>query len=125
MALKSIVAFLTIVKRSPSLGQTIRAIEEAMMQSKHILVAVTQRSIEIDNPQPKDFYETGTLVEVVTTHRQQDGSMQVLIRGIQRVTIDEFLDNDPFIRVRVTELQKISNNWSASRCTHTSYNKAI
>ncbi len=107
VALKSIVAFPHNRQALPiAREKTIRAIEEAMMQSKHILVAVTQRSIEIDNPQPKDLYEIGTLVEVVTTHRQQDGSMQVLIRGIQRVTIDEFLDDDPFIRVRVTDLQE-------------------
>src|ERR1700716_3862523 len=97
VALKSIVAFPHNRQALPiAREKTIRAIEEAMMQPKHILVAITQRSIEIDNPQPKDLYETGTLVEVVTTHRQQDGSMQVLIRGIQRVRIDEFLDYDPF-----------------------------
>ena len=35
-------------------------------------------------------------------HRQQDGSLQVLLSGIQRVRIEEYLDFEPFIRVSVT-----------------------
>ncbi|GER87682.1 Lon protease [Dictyobacter vulcani] len=104
VALKSIVAFPHNRQALPiAREKTIRAIEEAMMQPEHILVAATQRSIEIDDPQPKDIYPAGTLIEVVTMHRQQDGSLQVLIRGISRVTIDEYLDHEPFIRVKVTE----------------------
>ncbi|GCF06814.1 endopeptidase La [Dictyobacter arantiisoli] len=105
MALKSIVAFPHNRQALPiAREKTIRAIEEAMMQPEHILVAATQRSIEIDDPQPKDIYGTGTLIEVVTMHRQQDGTLQVLIRGINRVTIDEYVDHEPFIRAHVSDL---------------------
>ncbi|WP_201365863.1 LON peptidase substrate-binding domain-containing protein, partial [Dictyobacter formicarum] len=104
VALKSIVAFPHNRQALPiAREKTIRAIEEAMLQPEHILVASTQRSVDIDDPQAKDIYPTGTLIEIVTMHRQPDGSLQVLIRGISRVTIDEYLDHEPFIRVRVTE----------------------
>ncbi|GCE04680.1 endopeptidase La [Dictyobacter aurantiacus] len=104
VALKSIVAFPHNRQALPiAREKTIRAIEEAMLRPEHILVAATQRSVDIDDPQAKDIYPTGTLIEIVTMHRQQDGSLQVLIRGINRVVIDEFLDHEPFIRVRVTE----------------------
>jgi len=104
VALKSIVAFPHNRQALPiAREKTIRAIEEAMLRPDHILVAATQRSVDIDDPQAKDIYPTGTLIEIVTMHRQQDGSLQVLIRGINRVAIDEFLDHEPFIRVRVTE----------------------
>src|SRR6185312_16219674 len=102
VALKNIVAFphnrhaLAIARE-----KTIRAIEEAMMRPDRTLITATQRSADIDDPQPKDIYPTGTLVEVTTMHRQQDGSLQVLVRGISRVTIEEFLDSEPFIRVKV------------------------
>ncbi len=101
-ALKSIVAFphnrlaLPIARE-----KTVRAIEEAMMRPDHILVASTQRDADVDDPQPKDIYSVGTLVEVVTMHRQQDGSLQVLVRGISRVTIADFPDSEPFLRVSV------------------------
>ncbi len=79
-----------------------RAIEEAMMRPDRMLITGTQRSADIDDPQPKDIYSVGTLVEVSTMHRQQDGSLQVLVRGVSRVQIEEYLDIEPFIRVNIS-----------------------
>jgi len=105
VALKNIVAFphnrhALVIARE----KTVRAIEEAMMQPDHLVIAATQRSADIDDPEPKDIYPTGTLAEVATMHRQQDGSLQVLIRGISRVQIVEYLDFDPYISASI-ELQ--------------------
>jgi ATP-dependent Lon protease len=103
VALKNIVAFPHNRQALPiAREKTVRAIEEAMMRSDKTLVAATQRSPDIDDPQPKDLYTVGTLIEVVTMHRQQDGAIQVLVRGISRVSIDTFLDQEPFLRVQVT-----------------------
>nr|BBH89702.1 Lon protease [Thermosporothrix sp. COM3] len=107
VALKNVVAFphnrhtLAIARE-----KSIRAIEEAMMHPDHLLIAATQRSVDIDDPQPKDLYTIATLAEVVKMHRQQDGSLQVLIRGIQRVQVDDFPDLEPFLHVAVTPLQE-------------------
>src|SRR5436305_6511311 len=81
--------------------KSVRAIEEAMMRPDHTLIAATQRNAEIDDPQAQDIYAIGALVEVTTMHRQQDGSLQVLVRGISRVEITEYLDMEPFMRVHV------------------------
>jgi len=103
VALKTIVAFphnrQTLVIASE---KTVRAIEDAMMRSDRKLVASTRRSVDIDDPQPKDIFSVGTLAEVKTMHRQQDGGIQVLISGLSRVKIEEYVDTDPFFRVRVT-----------------------
>src|SRR6202165_3852619 len=37
-------------------------------------------------------------------HRQQDGSFQVLFNGLRRVQIDEFVEQEPFMRVIVNQL---------------------
>src|SRR5579884_1229059 len=102
VTLKNIVAFphnrhaLNIARE-----KTVRAVEEAMMRPDRMLITATQRNAEIDDPQPKDIYSIGTLAEVTTMHRQHDGSLQVLVRGVSRVQIEEYQDFEPFIRVRV------------------------
>src|SRR5207245_4955884 len=53
-----------------------------------------------------DIYATGALVEITTLHRQQDGSLQVLLSGLRRVQIDEYLDQEPFLRVSVNTPQE-------------------
>jgi len=103
VALKNIVVFphnrhaLNIARE-----KTVRAIEEAMMRPDRTLITTTQRAADIDDPEPKDIYPIGALAEVTTMHRQQDGSLQVLVRGISRVKIEEYLDSEPFISVRVS-----------------------
>jgi ATP-dependent Lon protease len=81
--------------------KSVRAIEEAMMRPDRMLVTATQRNADIDDPQPKDVFSFGTLAEVSTMHRQQDGSLQVLLKGVSRVRIDEYVDEEPFMRVKV------------------------
>jgi len=103
VALKTIVAFphnrQTLVIASE---KTVRAIEDAMLRPDRKLVASTRRSVDIDDPQPKDIFSVGTLAEVKTMHRQQDGGLKVLISGLSRVKIEEYVETDPFFRVRIT-----------------------
>src|SRR5205807_6712174 len=73
----------------------------------HWLVASAQRDPDIDDPQAKDIYSIGTLVEITTMHRQQDGSLQVLFNGLRRVQIEEYLDLEPYLRVEVSNAEEV------------------
>src|SRR5438552_17118024 len=57
---------------------SVRAVQEAMMRPDRALITAPQRDPDIDDPQPKDIYDTGALVEMTTMHLQQVGSLQVL-----------------------------------------------
>ncbi len=84
----------------------VRATEEAMMQPEHTMVVVMQYSTEIADPQVQDLFQVGTLIEVSSIKRQQDGTIQALVRGIQRVNIVELLDVEPFLHARVSTPQE-------------------
>ncbi len=105
VALKSMVVFpRTRITLSMLREKSVRAVEEAMMNSGRMLVTASQLDPEIEDPGPKDIYPFGTLVEITTMHRQQDGSFQVLFNGLRRVQIDEFVEQEPFMRVVVNQL---------------------
>ena len=100
VALKNMVVFpRTRMTLAIAREKSMRAIEEAMMRPDRALVTSSQINPDIDDPEPKDIYPTGALVEITTMHRQHDGSLQVLLSGIQRVKIAEYVDQEPFIRV--------------------------
>ena len=108
VALKNMVVFpRTRMTLAVAREKSVRAVEEAMMQPERLLVASSQRDPDIDDPQPKDIYPVGTLVEVTTLHRQPDGSFQILLTGIRRVQIEEYDELEPFLRVSVTTPQEI------------------
>src|SRR5579883_811848 len=105
VALKNIVAFPHNRQALPiAREKTIRALEEAMLRADHMLAVSTQKEADIDDPQPRDIHDIGTLVEVVTMHRQHEGNVQVLIRGVARIHIDQYLEQEPFLHVMVSRL---------------------
>lgn len=105
VALKSMIVFpRTRITLSMLREKSIRAVEEAMMHPGRVLITASQLDSEIEDPEPKDIYAFGTLVEITTMHRQQDGSFQVLFNGLRRVHIDEYIEQEPFMRVAVSQL---------------------
>ncbi|HYL44777.1 MAG TPA: LON peptidase substrate-binding domain-containing protein, partial [Ktedonobacteraceae bacterium] len=93
VALKNMVVFpRTRMTLAIAREKSVRAVEEAMMRPDRALVTASQRNPDIDDPQAKDIYTAGALAEITTMHRQQDGSLQVLLSGLRRVHIEEYID---------------------------------
>ncbi|HCI79640.1 MAG TPA: endopeptidase La [Ktedonobacter sp.] len=110
VALKNIVVFphnsnaITVARE-----KTVRAIEEAMMRPNHMLIASKQTDVEIVDPEEYEICTIGTLVEATSVQRQRDGTLQILLRGIQRVRLIEFIEDDPFFQVRVQPLTEVQH----------------
>lgn len=103
VALKNMVVFpRTRMTLSIAREKSMRAVEEAMLQPRHCLVVAAQRDPEIDDPQFKDIFPTGTLTEITTMHRQQDGSLQVLFNGLERVQLEDIPDQEPYLRAIIS-----------------------
>ena len=66
--------------------RSMRALELAMDGEKHILL-LAQRSPEIDDPAPKDMYEVGTIATVLQLVKLPDGTIKVLVEGLERAKI--------------------------------------
>src|SRR6266436_6850850 len=110
VALKNMVVFpRTRMTLAVAREKSVSAVEEALMQPEHLLVAASQRDPEIDDPQSKDIYSTGTLVEITTMHQQPDGSYQLLLSGVRRVQIEDYDELEPFLRVSVSTSQTCSS----------------
>ena len=102
VALKNMVVFpRTRMTLAIAREKSVRAVEEAMMRPDRALITASQRDPDIEDPQPKDIYSTGALVEITTMHRQQDGSLQVLLSGLHRIRIEEYVELEPFMRVSI------------------------
>jgi len=71
-----------------------------------ILGAFAQREVnseDEDNIDDKDLiYRVGTAVKIQKMLRFPDGSMRLLGQGIARCRIDKFLDDDPYMRAKIS-----------------------
>ena len=83
--------------------RSMAAIEQAMLEERIILL-VSQKETEIDSPNQDDLYDIGTIAEIKQLLKLPGGTMRVLVEGISRGRILEFIEKDEFFKVRVEEL---------------------
>ncbi len=76
--------------------KSIAALQYAMDNDKKILL-VAQKNAKDDEPNRSDLYEIGTLATVLQLLRLPDGTVKVLVEGIDRISIQEITESDEFL----------------------------
>ena len=75
--------------------KSIVALDKAMAAGKRILL-VAQKAADLDDPQPSDLYEVGTLASILQLLKLPDGTVKVLVEGSERALIDRINVGDHF-----------------------------
>jgi len=89
--------------------KSIRALEDAMTERKQIVLAA-QKKAQNNNPQEKDIYDFGTLANIIQLLRLPDGTLKVLVEGVQRVRITEFIDTNSVFKVHADPIDETVNS---------------
>ena len=76
------------------------------LEQGRVFAAVAQRDTQVEDPKPEDLYSVGIVGLVHRTFNLPDGNMQVLVRGLQRVELIDYVQRDPFLVARVTALKE-------------------
>lgn len=80
--------------------RSIKALQQAIDNDQNIVLA-TQKEAAVEDPKPEDIFKVGTLGTVVQLVRLPDGTVKVLVEGLERVKIDDFIMADGFMQVDV------------------------
>jgi len=70
--------------------KSIKALEAAMEEGKNV-VLVAQKSAAKDEPNPEDLYDVGTVSTILQMLKLPDGTVKVLVEGVQRARIERVL----------------------------------
>ncbi len=66
--------------------KSIKSLDDAMENDKQILL-VAQKNAEVDEPTDEDIYQIGTLATILQLLKLPDGTLKVLVEGVERVNI--------------------------------------
>jgi ATP-dependent Lon protease len=83
--------------------KSVRALESVVKANNKILL-VSQKNGSQDIPTMEDLYRVGTIATVLQLLRLPDGTVKVLVEGVQRAKVNKFLDNEAFYEVETEEL---------------------
>ncbi|HEY5618681.1 MAG TPA: endopeptidase La [Vicinamibacterales bacterium] len=78
---------------------SVRLIDEAISGGK-VIGVFTQRDASIEEPQQDDLYRVGTASHIHKMFKLPDGSLRLIVQGLERLTLDEVTSTRPYLRAR-------------------------
>src|SRR5256885_1333585 len=85
---------------------SIKAIEAALAGNRTIMLAA-QRSLEVENPTPQDIHPVGTVGMVMRMLKLPDERIKILVQGLAKARIEEFVQTEPYFEVRIRQLPEV------------------
>jgi len=86
-----------------SRASSLKLIEEVGGASK-IIGLTAQKNPEEEAPNPEGLFARGTAVRVLKMLKYPDQSVRVLVQGLARIELGEFVQRDPYFTAHVTRL---------------------
>ncbi|OGL39785.1 MAG: endopeptidase La [Candidatus Schekmanbacteria bacterium RIFCSPHIGHO2_02_FULL_38_11] len=83
--------------------RSVSALDNAMMDKKFVIFAA-QKQANINEPMEDDIFRVGTKGEILQVLKLSDGTVKILIEGLGRVKINEFIPNDSHLLVKAEEI---------------------
>jgi ATP-dependent Lon protease len=83
--------------------KSVRALEKAMIDD-HMILLCSQSEVNIEEPTEDDIYRVGTIAKVRQMLKLPNGTIRVLVEGVVRAEIVDYVPNEQFYEVSVFEL---------------------
>ncbi len=86
-----------------TIGQprSIRLVDDVSMTAEKLIGLVAARNPELENPGPADLYPVGTVAAVHRLFRAPDNTIRLLVQGLMRFRLVEFVAEEPYLTARV------------------------
>ncbi len=103
LALRDIVVFpFMIVPLFVSRERSIKAVDQSLSENRLILL-VSQKEMEQDEPAPKDLYSTGTVSIIMRMLKLPDGRIRILAQGLSRAKVDQYDESSkPYLQAKIS-----------------------
>jgi len=104
LPLRGVVIFPSaIVPLLISRGSSLKLVEDCL-KSDRILGLAAQKNAEDENPEPNALFSRGSAGRILKMLKYPDGSVRILVQGIQRIEIREYFQHDPYLRAKIALL---------------------
>ncbi|UQB41422.1 endopeptidase La [Thiomicrospira microaerophila] len=86
-------------------AKSISAVFEAQRRDRQLFL-IAQKSADQDDPDISDLYSVGTLANILQTLKLPDGTVKVLVEGVQRFELVNLHSRDGFLAADIAALEQ-------------------
>lgn len=83
---------------------------DAVLPDEKIIVTVAQKDPEVEDPSPGDLYRVGSAVMVLKLLRVEEGGRNLIVHGLSRVRVEEWLGEKPYLRARIAPVEETAGD---------------
>ncbi|MFU8773874.1 MAG: LON peptidase substrate-binding domain-containing protein, partial [Anaerolineales bacterium] len=86
-----------------TIGQprSINLVDDVVGEDVRMIGVVASKKPELEVPKPDDLYTIGTVAVVHRLFRAPDGTIRLLVQGLARFRLQEFIQEEPYLRARI------------------------
>ena len=85
--------------------KSVKLIDDAM-DSDRMIGVITQKRSEIEDPKENDLYSVGVAALILRMIRELDGSQRVIVQGISRMKIKEYIQRGPYFKAKIETIDE-------------------
>lgn len=99
----------TVVPLAVGRERSMRAVESALATEEKLLGCITTKTDGVSGDEAKfeDIYTIGTIVSIKRMMRNE-GVMQLIVQGLERFRVVEWLEEQPYLKARVEKLPELA-----------------
>ncbi|MHB1355825.1 MAG: endopeptidase La [Anaerolineae bacterium] len=86
--------------------RSVRLIDDAVVADRMVAL-VALRDPEVEEAAPEDLYTVGTLAMVHRMARTPDGTLHIVVQGIERIRLGAITQRDPYMRGDIQSLPEV------------------
>src|SRR5688572_23586304 len=78
-----------------------KAVVDEVMPGDKLIAVLTQRNGDVEDPQAADLYPIGVVCSILKLLKLSDGSQSIIVHGLARFRLVEYVQHDPFPTIRI------------------------
>lgn len=88
---------------------SIMAVEQALSKTDRLILLSSQKDISAECPEPDEIFEVGTVAMIMRMRKLPDGRIKILIQGLSKARITEYVHTEPFYKVKVEKVENVTD----------------
>lgn len=102
LPLKGVVVYpLTVLPLNVGQARSLRLVDDVVKETNRLIGLVTIKNDKFEDAGPDDLFEIGTAAVIHRMLRAPDGTVRLIVQGMERIRIKEYSALEPYLKARI------------------------
>ncbi len=107
LPLRGVVVYpLMVLPLTVGQARSVRLVDDVAVGDR-LVGLVASKDPELDEPAPDEVYQMGTAALIHRLIKSPDGTIRIIVQGVERIHIDEWTAEEPYLKAKVSTIPDV------------------